>query len=117
MQEADSKQLLFEKSTLLVSALADGQSLTVRLASKSQEVVVLLERQQKCEAERQRLHQDLKNANAFKERIFATINQPGLVNDSPTDFSVSITNMPAPLNEQAATPMREEDCEKMEGEL
>jgi DNA repair exonuclease SbcCD ATPase subunit len=75
IQDAESKQLLFEKSTLLVNTVADVKALAAGLASKSQEFAMLLKKQRECEAERQRLSHDLMEANSFKDRIFATVNQ------------------------------------------
>ena len=102
LQEAELKQLLFEKSTLLVNAVADATSLRISLASKGQEVMALLNQQRKCEIERQRLHRDLKEANSFKERIFATINHAGPAHSPPTDSLVSVIDITGPVDENSA---------------
>lgn len=51
------------KPSLLVDTVANAKGLTARLASKSQELAVLPKEQQECEAERQRLFHDSKEAN------------------------------------------------------
>jgi hypothetical protein len=101
MQEAESKQFLLEKSTLLVNTIADAKTLTDRLASKSQEVAVLLDQQRTCEAECKRLSHDLKEANSFRERIFAMVNHIGPGDSPQTNLSVSMTKILPPLDEKA----------------
>lgn len=82
MQEAESKQLLPEKSTLLLTTIADVKALTAGLASRSQEIAALLDQQRKYETERNRLFQDLNKANSPTERIFAMVDDGGSL-DSP----------------------------------
>jgi hypothetical protein len=82
MQEAESNQLLPEKSTLLLTTIADAKALTARPASRSQEIAALADQRRKYETGRNRLFRDLNKANSPTERIFAVVNDGGSF-DSP----------------------------------
>jgi hypothetical protein len=116
-QEAESKRLLFEKTTLLVNTIAEAKALTSRLATKSQEVAVLLDQHRKCEAECQRLSHDLKEANSFRERIFAMVNHISPVDSPGMDPTVCMSNVLPPLGEKATMLGCEEGYENTEEEL
>jgi hypothetical protein len=116
-QEAESKRLLFEKTTLLVNTIAEAKALTSRLATKSQEVAVLLDQHRKCEAECQRLSHDLKEANSFRERIFAMVNHISPVDSPGMDPTVCMSNVLPPLDEKATMLDCEEGYENTEEEL
>lgn len=108
MYEAESKQFPFEKSTLLANTIADAKALKTRLASKSHEVATLLNQHRACEAKSKRLSNDLREANLFRERIFATVSHIGPITSPQMEIPASMTNILSPLTRKPQALVSEE---------